>query len=129
MPNVDVEALLTGWLASTLSVRTVTDLPDNLADVLPVVQVVRIGGADDDNLTRFDAATVDVDCYDVDRASASNLAGRARDALRITLPGLTVGAGTVTKVQTITAPSWRPYDNTALRRFGATYRLTVRSRP
>lgn len=128
MPNVDVEALLIPWLASTLTVRAVTDLPADLADVLPVVQVVRIGGPDDDNLSRYDMPTVDVDCYDADRAKASALAGRVHDALRITLPGLTVGAGTVTKVQTITGPSWRPYDDTLLRRIGASYRLYIRTR-
>lgn len=128
MPNVDVEALLIPWLASTLTVRAVTDLPANLADVLPVVQVTRIGGPDDDNLSRFDIPAVDIDCYDADRAKASALAGRVHDALRITLPGLTVGAGTVTKVQTITGPSWRPYDDTLLRRIGASYRLHIRTR-
>ena len=128
MPNVDVEALLIPWLTSTLGVRFVTDLPANLADVLPLGQVTRIGGADDDNVASFDAPVVDVDYFAADRAAVSDLARRGHTALRITLPGLTVGAGTVTKVQTITGPSWRPYDDTLLRRIGASYRLYIRTR-
>lgn len=130
--NADVEALLIPWLASTLTVRAVTDLPaddppGSFLAGLPYVQVTRIGGADDDNLSSFDAPTVDVDCYAADRESVSALAARVHDALRVTLPGLTLAGATVTKVQTITGPSWRPYDNTSLRRFGATYRIRIRS--
>lgn len=125
--NADVEALLIPWLVSTLSVRALTDLPENLAGVLPVVQVTRIGGPADDSLPSFDFPNVDIDCFDVDREAASNLAGRVHTALRVTLPGLKLSGATITRVRTLTGPSWRPYDNTALRRFGATYQLHVKS--
>jgi len=125
--NVDVEALLSPWLESALTARGVTDLPSNLADMLPVVQVTRIGGADDDNVPSFDVATVDLDFFAADRVAASDLARRGHYAMRVTLPGRTVAGATVTMVQTITGPSWRPYDDTALRRFGSTYRLHVKS--
>lgn len=126
---MDVEALLIGWLRSTLDVRALTDLPADLADTLPVVQVTRIGGPDDDNNPNFDAPTVAVDCYAADRAGAITLAAAVKAALRGSLPGQTIGTSTVTKVQTVTGPSWRPYDNTELRRFGATYALHIKSRP
>ena len=125
--NADVELLLIPWLISTLNVRAVTDLPENLADVLPLVQVTRIGGPDNDDNPRFDTPTVDIDCFGVDRGAASGLAGRVHAALRVTLPGLQVAGATVTQVLTVTGPSWRPYDNTELRRFSSTYRLFVKS--
>lgn len=129
----DVEALLVPWLALTLGVRVVTELPADLGDVLPVVRVVRVGGGDDDDVPSLDHPTIAVDCYGADRAAALDLAAQVHTALRVTLPGtlLRTEAGTVavTKTQTISGPSWRPYDNTALRRFGATYRLILRSRP
>lgn len=118
----DVERLLVAFLPGQLGgVRVLTELPANLADVLPVVAVLRLGGTDAS--VAFDVATVDVDVYAASRAAASALAEQVRRALRFALPH-TAG---VRHVQTLSAPAWRPYDNTALRRFGATYQLTVQA--
>lgn len=122
-----VEALLIGWLSGQLGVRCLTDLPANLATQLPVVQVVRIGGPTDDNDPNFHTPTVSVDCFAVDRAAATALSQQADDALRKVLPGVTTGGATVTKVQTISGASWRPWDDLALRRFGASYALHLKT--
>lgn len=122
-----IEGLLIPWLASTLGVRAVTDLPAGLLTVLPIVQIVRVGGPSNDDNPRFDMPTVSVDCYGADRTAATALALNVDEALRVMLPGTFTGGATVHRVQTITGPSWRPYDDTALRRMGSSYRLYVKA--
>lgn len=121
----DVERILVAWLGNACTCRVVTDLPADLDDQVPLLQVTRYGGADERPGLEF--ALIDVDAYGQDRGSAIALAEGARTALRSELPGtqITDGATTVviTRVDTLSAPSYRPYDNTALRRIGAEYRL------
>jgi hypothetical protein len=117
----DVEAELNAWLEARLSVVHVTDLPADLGDRLPVNQVQRVGG--DDDSIRLDRALVDVDSYAVDRAAASLLARRTRDALVVTLRGVQTTNAVFGRVSTISAPAWRPYENPNLRRMGATYEI------
>ena len=121
-----VEALLVGWLPSQVTARALTDLPADLAEQVPVVQVVRIGGPSDDNNPNFQAATVSVDCFAVDRISATLLAQQVDDALRKALPGTTTGGAVVTKVRTLTGPSWRPWNDVAVRRSGSTYQIWLK---
>lgn len=117
----DVEAELNAWLEAQLSVVHVTDLPANLTDILPVNQVQRIGG--DDDSIRLDRALVTVDSYAADRVGASLLARQTRDKLVVTLRGVQTTAAVFGRVSTISAPAWRPYENPALRRMGATYEI------
>ena len=120
---VDVERLLVTWLGSRLNCRVVTDLPANLEKQVPLLQIGRYGGSD--IRPGLDVAFLDVDAYGPDRGSAVALAEKARHALRFTLPNTQVDGAVFTRVDTIDAPSFRPYDNTDLRRFGASYRLIV----
>lgn len=125
MPYPDVERLLVAYLSDALKVRVVTDLPANLQDILPVVQVGRVGGADD--VVTIDNARVDVDAFAAGRGAASDLAERCRVALRFELPGRVVGGARVAAVRTGAGPAWRPYDDTTnVRHFGATYEITTR---
>lgn len=117
----DIEAELIARLTAALNVRHLTDLPDNLLDVLPVNQVQRIGGEDDG--IRLDRALVTVDSYAADRASASLLARRTRHELVERLRGVQTSKAVFGRVATISAPAWRPYENPALRRMGATYEV------
>lgn len=123
MPYPDVERLLVAWLNANLSVRVLTDTPSNLEKILPVVQVTRFGGAD--RAPGIDRAIVDVDCYGATRAAASQLAERVRYALLYRLAGSNYEHVAISDVSTLSGPSWRPYDNTALRRFGASYAITT----
>lgn len=120
------ETVLTTWLKAAFPLaRVVTELPANLATVVPCIQVTRFGGADD--VITLDAAHIDIDCYTVDRTTARVLAEQVRTSLRLQLPGQIVAGGTVALVSTISAPTWTPYDNTALRRFVASYRVVIHS--
>ncbi|MDX3549508.1 hypothetical protein PV724_44340 [Streptomyces europaeiscabiei] len=119
--SVDVEAELVAWSTAELDVRVVTDLPANLVDVLPVVQFQRIGG--DDDTIRLDRAFVEVNVYAETRQAASQLMARTRSLLLTQLRGTTTSAAVFTSSRTISAPAWRPYENPALRRFGASFEI------
>jgi GGDEF domain-containing protein len=125
---VSAELLVRGWLAGQFApIRVVTELPANLADVVPVIQVTRFGGSDD--VIVLDNANTDVDTYAATREAALALAEQVRTALRLHLTGVSTGGGVVTGVTTISAPRVVPYDNTSLRRVVASYRITIHSVP
>lgn len=117
----DIEVELVAHLAASLGVRHVTELPANLLDALPLNQVQRIGGEDDS--IRLDRALVTVDSYAADRAGAWLLARQTRQELVERLRGMQTTGAVFGRVATISAPAWRPYENTALRRIGATYEI------
>lgn len=129
MPYVGAEALLVAWIKATLDVRTVTDAPADLADVVPLYRVQRIGGGSHDDNPRFDLPTVAIDSFGATRIDATNLAIELDDALRLQLPGSTTGGAVVTRVETVTGPHWAPWDDTSLRRFNSVYRLHVKRLP
>lgn len=116
----DIEVVIIGWLRERgLDARA--ELDNQLLDELPVVQVTRSSG-DDDGL-RLDRALVDVDAYAANRAAAFALSGMARGLLLNELRGSVTDLAVIGMVRTISAPSWRPYENTGLRRNGATYEI------
>ena len=92
-----VNLALIAYLKGATGTRCVTDLPANLADVLPVIQVERFGGGDD-TLT-LDNANVDVDVYAADRATAEALADQVRLLMRADLPGTVVADGAAFQIE------------------------------
>lgn len=122
-----VELMLHDFLVAAVGVRVCTELPADLQDVLPVVQVVRIGGPHDDNDPFLLIPTVSVDCFADDRLAAITLADQVDRAMRKTLPGAQVHGASVGLVRTLTGPSWRPWDDTAVRRYGATYQVRLKT--
>ena len=122
-----VEQLVRDFLTADLGVRVCTELPDDLADVVPLLQVVRIGGPTHDDDPYFHLPTISVDAYEATRADANDLAMQADLSLRRRLPGAVVLGCSVGKVRTISGPSWRPWDDVALRRFGASYQLWIKA--
>lgn len=123
--SIDVEVLLIGWLQQQLGDGVVVrdELDNELLNELPTVQVQRVGGSDDG--FRLDRALVDVDVYAASRGQGTDLAATARGLLLTRLPGTSTGTAVVGAVRTLSAPASRPYENTALRRIGATYELNV----
>lgn len=120
--SVNVEALLVAWLGEQMPGVTVrVELGNDLAGELPVVQPTRVAGGDDG--FRLDRAIVDVDVYAATRLQATALAAQVRGLLLTKLRGASLDTAVVGRVATITAPGWRPYENTALRRVGATYEI------
>jgi hypothetical protein len=66
---------------------------------------------------------IDVDAYAATRAEAAGLAGSARSRLVAALRGTTTANAVFGRASTVQAPAWRPYENTNLRRIGATYEI------
>lgn len=125
MAYASIEKILVAWLdtATAPTVRVVTERPPDLAAKLPVVQVVKFGGAGAQ--PTLAQPNVDVDCYAATRGEAEDLAGTVYDLLHEQLPGQTVAGAVITRVEDITEPHLLPYDITSLRRYGAAYRITV----
>ncbi|MEU1778101.1 MULTISPECIES: hypothetical protein [Streptomyces] len=126
--SVDVEVLLIAWLRPQLPGATVrAELDNNLGNELPTVQIQRAGG--DDDGFRLDRALVDVNVYAATRGAASVLSATVRGLLLTQLRGAATGGAVVGHVSTVSAPAWRPYENTGLRRVGATYEIYLHPVP
>ncbi|CUW31788.1 MULTISPECIES: hypothetical protein [Streptomyces] len=121
--SVDVELelmiALRGFLGDTVVVRD--ELDNNLLNELPTVQVQVVGGGDDG--IRLDRPFVDIDIYDATRADAIALAAAIRGWILTQLRGSVTERAVFGRTGTISRPAVRPYENTALRRVGATYEI------
>ncbi|MFH8804051.1 hypothetical protein ACH4F6_31435 [Streptomyces sp. NPDC017936] len=122
--SVDVELEVMKWLRPRLGPDVVVrdELDNNLLEELPTVQVQRVPAGGDDGI-RLDRALVDVDVYAASRADAIALSATIRGLLLGELRGSATDAAVVSRVGTISPPAARPYENTALRRVGATYEI------
>lgn len=121
--SVDIEVELIAWLNGLVPEGTVVrdEVDNSLLDELPTVQVQRAAG--DDDGFRLDRALVDVDVYAGNRADAADLSAQIRGWLLTRLRGSTTANAMFGMIRTVAAPAWRPYENTGLRRYGATYEI------
>ncbi|GGW80886.1 hypothetical protein [Streptomyces griseoloalbus] len=121
--SVDVElevmVALRAFLGDDAVVRD--ELDNQLTEELPTVQV-QVAGGDDDGI-RLDRAFVDIDVYHSTRADAIALAARIHGWILTQLRGSTTENAVIGRTGTISRPAIRPYENTALRRVGATYAI------
>ncbi|MFE9382385.1 hypothetical protein ACFYMO_03975 [Streptomyces sp. NPDC007025] len=123
---MDVELELIGWLQERLGGGVVVrdELDNNLLNELPTVQVQRLPAGGDDGF-RLDRALVDVDVYAATRGEAIALSATIRGALLGELRGSTTSNATWGRISSDPPPAIRPYENTGLRRCGATYQMFV----
>lgn len=118
----DVEVLLIAWcVARRPSAVWAAELDNDLLADLPLGQITRVGG--DDDGVRLDRALVDVDAYAATRGEAAELAAWARESLTRELAGTAFNGAVFGRISVVSAPALRPYENTALRRIGATYEV------
>lgn len=121
-----IEALLIPWLTSQVAgVRFLTETPADLQDVVPVVRVLRTGGAADPNAPRFDAPRLVFECYDKGYLAAATLADQVDHAILRVLPAQTLSGSVVTKVTQVSGPTHIPYPDTLLREFVTSHELHV----
>lgn len=122
--SVDVELDLIGWLQAKFGADAVVcDETDNgLLDQLPTVQVQRLPAGGDDGF-RLDRALVDVDVYAATRGEAVDIALMVRGWLMTDLAGSETTRAVYGRVTSSPPPAVRPYENTGLRRVGATYQI------
>lgn len=108
------------------AVYVCTELPDNLDTLARVIHVHALPGG-----RRFTLTTpgISVDCI----ASGANARTLARTLANVVdgyivwqLQRSVVAGVPIGQIQTVSTPAERPYVNTALRRFGMTYRPTLR---
>jgi hypothetical protein len=122
-----VEPLLVSWLKAAFpTARLCTETPADLVDVLPVLQVVGIGGTGD--RFQFDEPRADVDVFGASRDAARTLAQQVRASLLEDLPGQMVDGAMVLSTKEFMSPVWTPYDNTAVRRFTLSVGLRLHTR-
>ncbi|WP_018385255.1 hypothetical protein [Wenjunlia vitaminophila] len=121
--SVDVEVLLIDWLQGRLGAGVVVrdELDNRLLEELPTVQVEELPGTDDG--LRLSRAMVDINVYAASRQQARDLAAQVHRLLLGALRGSATDAAVVGRVAAVTTPAPRPYENTALRRRGATYEI------
>jgi hypothetical protein len=121
----DVELLLTWWLRAQLpGVRVVAELPANVESHIPLLWVTRIGGRA--LVTGLvDQPRVDVDAFARSYQAAAELAVTVQSLIP-TMRGVTTGGGVVAYAAEEIGPNRRPEYNPHVRRFGATYVLTIR---
>lgn len=120
----DVEAIVVDFLTQRFPapIRVVTVLPANITG--DVVQVgVLAGGASTLTLLR---SVVDVDCYSPSgRIAARQLAYRVWVELTLKHGEFIRNSASMSRVDTINAPAWRPYDDSNVQRVGITVQATV----
>lgn len=116
----DIEVLLVAFLAARTGERALTDTPDNLDALLPVIRLTCSDGGDDG--FRLDASLVDVDVFATSRVGAAALAGQVRELL-LELRGDPQPTGVVTGVRTLIKPRWLADPNPNLTRFNASYQV------
>lgn len=106
------------YLAPIQGIQGVSvDLPQNVLNLLPFIQVNRVGGGDN---YVTDSAMVDIDCFAATRATASTIA-RTVHAAMMRLKHTAVNGVLVDSVETVTGPQWINYDDENLQRYVSTY--------
>ncbi len=131
-----IEQLLVAWLPPRIGgVHVLTELPhdfqnaDGPIDLLPVVAVDRISGAELDASPMLDRPVVDVDVYAADRGQAQQIAEQIRHAFRWELSGQRVNGNVFTRTRTIVAPRLLPHANRRIRRYSGNYEFLLHPQP
>jgi hypothetical protein len=125
LPFPDAEQVVRDYLADTLGVRVLNELPADLVGALPVIRVIRIQGGFEGRAVD-DHANVDVDVFAATRDAMWQLTYAMRAQMR-TLPGRSVRGTTVDDVEVVNGSGQIPYANPAVRRSITTFRLTCRA--
>lgn len=120
---VDIELeLITRGTARFPEAVVRDELDNRLLEELPTIQITQLPAGDDDGI-RLARMLVDIDTYHRTRADAITLARQVHTWVTRELRGSHSSTLVIARTGAITLPGIRPYDNTALRRVGATYEI------
>ncbi|MFH9574180.1 hypothetical protein ACH4MG_27030 [Streptomyces sp. NPDC017454] len=120
---VDIELELITRATARFAQAVVRDeLDNNLLNELPTIQINQIPAGDDDGI-RLARMLVDIDTYHRTRAEAITLAREVHGWVTGELRGSSSSSLVIGRTAALTLPAIRPYENTALRRAGATYAI------
>lgn len=125
----DVELAVVTWAGTALAGHGVSpEAPDDLAAQLPFHRVTVLPAGQQSTPT-FSTVLLDVDSWGGSRLLANRAALDFKDALEaarnVTIPA----QGIAFSYLSGSAPSWRPWDNTNVRRVGALFTLSVHAIP
>lgn len=120
---VSTYALLKAFLASLDLTSVYRQPPSNLAYVVPLLVVARIGGGD--RTITLDTARVAIDAYTADEDSAELLGETVRTAMRTKLHGYTFNGAVVGRVETFSGPQLLPWDAPNVFKVGSGYQITT----
>jgi hypothetical protein len=129
----DIELVLNPWLSAQLlsvygvTARVASETPENLESVVPFVRLYRVTGSDKAYPMILDQATISVDSFGADRASASQVGRQVHALLYSSAQGSAINGAAVGGVITIAGPRWLPYSDLNIRRYNATYAVTFRA--
>lgn len=98
------------------------ELDNSLLQELPTIQINQIPAGDDDGI-RLGRMLVDIDVYAATRADAIGLARDIHEWVTGELRGSHGPTVVFGRTGALTLPAIRPYENTSLRRVGATYEI------
>lgn len=120
---VDIELeLITRGTARFPQAVVRDELDNSLLQELPTIQINQIPGGDDDGI-RLGRMIVDIDVYAATRADAISLARDVHQWVTGELRGSHGESVVFGRTGALTLPAVRPYENTGLRRVGATYEI------
>ncbi|MFI5992508.1 hypothetical protein ACIBAC_11725 [Streptomyces sp. NPDC051362] len=120
---VDIELeLITRGTARFPDAVVRDELDNRLLGELPTIQIEQIPGGGDDGL-RLARLIVDINVYAATRTDAINLAREVHDWVTGELRGSSGDSIVIGRTGCLSLPAIRPYENTSLRRVGATYEV------
>jgi len=120
---VDIELELIRRATAKFPTAVVRDELDNsLLDELPTIQIQQVPAGSEDGL-RLARMLVDIDVYAATRVGAIGLAREVHDWVTREVRGSTSSTAVIGRTAALALPAARPYENTALRRVGATYEI------
>ena len=120
---VDIELELITRATARFPQAVVRDELDNqLLKELPTIQITQIPAGDDDGI-RLARMLVDIDVYAATRADAFTLSREVHAWVTGELRGSASAGLVIGRAGAVTLPAVRPYENTDLRRVGATYEI------
>jgi hypothetical protein len=120
---VDIELELITRATARFPDAVVRDeLDNNLANELPTIQVEQIPGGGGDGL-KLSRPIVEVSVYAASRPEAIALAGEVHKWLTAELRGSSSESAVIGRTGCLSLPAIRPYENTAVRKVGATYEI------
>ena len=120
---VDIELELITLGTPRFPAAVVRDELDNsLLDELPTIQIQQVPAGSEDGM-RLARMLVDIDVYAATRVDAIGLAREVHDWVTREVRGSTSSTAVIGRTAALALPAARPYENTALRRVGATYEI------
>lgn len=120
---VDIELELIRLGTARFPAAVVRDELDNLLlEELPTIQIQQVPAGSEDGL-RLARMLVDIDVYHRTRPEAIALANEVHTWVTRELRGSASASAVIGRTAALALPAARPYENTALRRVGATYEI------